>query len=358
MYGRAATWTELPRVVDAALGNGAREVKVKLLLWDKAFARRPNRAAGPFSQGYTEMHRRSGSVVGEIQGYFGRDKQEIVGGKFLAVQSPEIPVLWAIVTDAGSDFLKRPFRHFLRGATHRAIAPILRTPQMEELLQLLQRDRRVHELRVTQMGYRAPIHSHGARKAVERDRRWTDLTLEEAFSEALEAGQWVTDVTAQFNDEAFGYAQVKIGRYGVFTFERRARIALDTLLAPAAKMAFDWYQFLKNRQRAATTHYHSRPFNIEFNYPALESRDQVLELAQTLSSIPAVTCTVLHGNPYFHAVLVDFQDGSTYEALVLRENALTVIPQGRATVGALQRLCSRVFSNFREGELRELEQGA
>lgn len=62
---------------------------------------------------------------------------------------------------------------------------------------------------------------------------------------------------------------------------------------------------------------------------------------------------MLHSNPYFHAVMLDYRDGSTYEVLVLSDSGLTVIPQGRATVRSLQRLCSHVFAGFREGDLRE-----
>lgn len=357
LYGRAIKWSELSRTVEAVLAHGAREIKVKLLLLEKGFPKGTrSRSASDERASYTDIHRIPGAIVGEVHGRFGRDKKEIIAGKFLAVQNPEVPLVWAVVTDAGTDFLNRPFRRFLRSIWPKPVAPIFRTGQLQELLRLLESRSTVRNMRVTQLGYRATIRSEGANKAVERDRRWTDVTVEEAFSEALEAGQWVTDVTASFDENGFRHSFVKIGRYGVFTVEHHASTTLDSLLNPAARIAAGWYEFLRDRERAPKTQYHSRPFNIEFNHPALASREQLSGFTHAIGSIPSVTCTVLHGNPYFHAVMVDFQDGSTYETLVLRDNAVTIIPQGRTSVAALQRLCSRVFSNFREGELRELDQ--
>ena len=119
-------------------------------------------------------------------------------------------------------------------------------------------------------------------------------------------------------------------------------------------MAQTRYDFLHGRARSKDTGFHSRPFNIEFDIPIFDSRENIRTLQGVLKKIPAVTCTTLHGNPYFHAILVDYSDGSSYEVLVISGNRITVIPQGRSTVGALQRLCSAVFFDFREGELREV----
>jgi hypothetical protein len=122
-------------------------------------------------------------------------------------------------------------------------------------------------------------------------------------------------------------------------------------------MAFEWYSFLKDRQRDAQTKYHSRPFVVAYESDIVETPEQTARLSKALSGIPNVSCTVLHGNPYLHAALTDFEDGSTYEVLVLHPREVTVIPQGRSTVAALQRLCGQLFAEFREGVLQEVAGG-
>lgn len=353
LYGQPLAYDQLPRVVDAALAAGAREIKAKLLLVANRFPKVSKYSADSVRGSYKELHGRDDSVVGEVRGRFGRGSDDVVSGRFVAARHPLFPLVWIVVTDAGTDFLKRPFRYFLRSLEPKATAPIFRTSQIEALLRLIHARPNVRSFRVTQLGFRSRIRSEGARKAVERDRKWTDLSLEEAFSEAIESGQWVTDASAEYEFEPGSFGFLKVHRNGVFTFERHAHMAMRLVIDRAARMAADWYEFLRDRDRAAKTSYHSRPFAIEFGHPALESVEQIRLLAGALSNIPSVTCTVLHGNPYFHAVLVDYHDGSTYEVLVLTDSRLTVIPQGRTTVRALRRLCAQVFAEFREGELKE-----
>lgn len=359
LYSRPLEFGTLGGLLDEVLRSGVREVRVKLLISEPSLASVFLSATSTIRGTIVPTFVTETAIAGRVSGRFGRAPVQTVDGQFAAVRHPTVPLVWLVITDATTDFLARPFRYFLRASHPRPTAPILRTPQLQALVDNLVE--RVHvsdgatrqPVRITQLGYRSRISSEGAEKVVERDRKWTDLSVEEAFSEALNEGQWVTDVGVQYPDPYYPArrGRARIGRYSVFTFTRSATPAFDAFITPAAEMAQQWYGFLKDRARRAANRFTTHPFRIDFGYPVLSSREQIELLGKVLRGMPSVTCTVLHGNPYFHAVMLDYRDGSTYEILVSDDQGLNIIPQGRSTVKALQRVCSKVFADFREGEL-------
>ena len=345
---------DLPRVLDAALASGAKAVKLKLLLsetpLDRLFAVYARGEHRPKLEQSLEV---DGQWSGILHDRYGRRHAEIVEGSFAAIRHQRNPLVWILVTDATSDFVKRPLRQLLRSLYPHPVAPIYRTNQIKELFELVGAHGGIRAVRVKQLGHRARICSTGAKQTIERDLTWTDLSVAEAFDEALDSGHWVTDARLEYVLESGTSPTLSINRYGVFTLRGRASSAITSVLDRAVTMAVRWYEFLRNRQRDAESNYRSKPFTVSYNYPVAESRDQISLLRKALTGISGVSCTVLHGNPYFHASMTDFRDGSTYEVVVLNASTITVLPQGRSTVRALQRLCSQLFSEFREGELRE-----
>ncbi|MGH7466985.1 MAG: hypothetical protein ACRENP_03270 [Longimicrobiales bacterium] len=289
-----------------------------------------------------------------LSGEFGRQDPIRISGAFAAIQHPEYKLVWFVLTDATNDFLKRPFRRFLKRIHPQPISPILKTGEIQDLLITLSTHPLVSDMRVVQLGYRGRISSIGATRAIERDRKWTDLTISEAFEDVLTAGQWVVDASADYRYSDNKTARITIGRQANMRFVRQFKIPADAVLTKVARLASGWYHFLRDRQRAPETHFRSRPFLISFRDPVLATHDQIEALATALRRIPAASFTVIHGNPYYHAVLVDYRDGSTNEVLILDESAIYVLPQGRSTVRSLRTLCSRVFADFREGVLQEV----
>ncbi|MHB1861608.1 MAG: hypothetical protein ACYCVL_01450 [Gemmatimonadaceae bacterium] len=355
LYSKRLDLSSLGRIADELLFSDEAELRVKLLVSEASFTTLLRNAIVHSRCQVEILQSDVDYVIARVSGRFGKKPQTVIDGRFTACRHPRFPLVWVVVTDAGAEFLAKPFRHLLKGLRPRPIAPILRTPQLRQLMEAIEARLMEVPLRITQVGSRSRIRSERAQKTVERDRRWTDLTVEEAFSDVLDSGQWVTDVASSYPGRRVDRpVHVRINRYSVMSFERAASVAIDVMLDAVAEMASDWFHFLRNRERRPETQYHSRPFRINFNYPALESRQQIKLLANALTSMPSVSCTTLHGNPYYHAVMLDYADGSTYEVLVSDDSAITVFPQGRSTVAALQRLCSRVFSEFREGELVEV----
>ena len=291
-----------------------------------------------------------------VSATIGREHRREVEGPASFVRIPGSPEAWVLVHTGNRDFVNGPLKRLLRSLRPYPVRPLLSTMQVRAVFNRLAAAVPRHDMRITQVGSRGSISSEGAIRAVESNRQWTDMLLEDAFRELQANGDWVVDTTARY----------KVGRQPAsFRLSRRSTMTFRGAVAPifrdvtqhVAELGARNYFFLHGRQRSEENGYRSRPFRIDFGKRLLAAPGSMESLRGSLTSIPHVSCTVVHGNPYFHAALVDYTDGSCLEVLVYDDSALTIIPQGRTTVRALQRVASTIFSRFREGALEELPGG-
>lgn len=356
LYGRSLTIRELSDAAEAALGAGANDIRVRMFLSEVHPGEALDYGRLRSFVKYQVLSADKSHLSASVSGVYGRLHVREIGGRFNALRHPSYPKVWLVVSHENIEFFKKPLADLMRGATPRLVRPILRTPQLHAIFSVIASIRAVSDVRMRQLGLRGRIASRGADRRIERDRRWTDLGVDEAFHEAVEGGQWVNDATAEYRLNNQFSGRITVGRSGSFRFERRFAAIAQRALDLTAGYTTSWFEFLKDRDRREESQYRSRPFRLEFNYPVLTVADGVKRLADVLSNMSHTTFTVLHGNPFFHAVIVDYSDGSTSEVLVLDQTGLIVIPQGRATVNSLRRICAQIFSAFREGEFQEVGQ--
>jgi hypothetical protein len=354
LYGAHFDYSNLASVCEQVIASGASEVRVKCVLSETPLPALIAHLQQRKIFNLQTIVNTDQAISGIVSRKMGRHPERTVSGKFYLIKHPSHQFVWLLITDAGGEYLKYVIRPFLKGIHPRITVPVFRTPQIESMLVSLMQGEAVEWARIKQVGGRTRIHSEGAVKRYESDRKWTDKAIREVFDEAKELGQWITDVTAEFDVRQGGRGVIRIGRYGTLAFRGLLRRVFDPLVNQASAFAQERYTFLRDRARRSERAFEPRPFEIDFQFDALHTTEQFASLRTALHKIPRTTCTILHGNPYFHAVLADYTDGSVYEVLVLEASKLTVIPQGRSSVRALQRLGSYIFANFNEGEFVEI----
>ena len=353
LFETPQTAETLPNVLQQLFGVGIHHVRAQVFLSENSLAESLCDTAERLLFGFRfeVLLSESDFFSGELSAKVGRKHRVRISGRFVALRHPQEPLAWVVVTRDSGEFERRVLSRMLGAVRPRATRPLLRSDQIEDVFRHLSAFEGVRDLRLSQVGSRTRIQSEGAARAVEADRRWTDLSVTEAFSDARESGQWVVDASGTYDWGKVSSADVKVSQRGIVSFRKVVAPVFWPVLDLVSEKGSERYLFLKNRERSPENQFHSRPFNIDFTHPVLASPDQLRRLKIVLSKIPHVTCTSLHGNPYFHAALVDYRDGSSYEIFVLSDSHLTVVPQGRSSVQALQRLCGKVFSDFREGSL-------
>lgn len=356
LYKSKINFIDLPNTLNTLFGKNIEEFKVQLIIFNGNFIRAIDEHIDSIKG--LKVLKLFGSSPDqssyEMSGSFGRKNKISIRGKLFILQHPIFKEIWVCISNYGRKFFEYPVRALIKRVRPRIIKPIITTPQFEELLFNFQKLALTESIRIIQFGQRAKIRSKGAKRSIESDRKWTDLNIKETFSDAKEAGHWITDIKLEYCPS--GYSKdfsIKIDRTSLITFRGETKISFYHFINSISGYANERFLFLKDREKSKSNNFVSRPFAIKFNSSVLNSTEQVKRLKDAINHIPNFRQTIIHGNPYYHSVLVDYMDGSVSEVLVIDEDKINIIPQGKATVRSLQKLCSHIFYNFREGEFME-----
>lgn len=197
---------------------------------------------------------------------------------------------------------------------------------------------------------------------VETDRLWSELSVDDAFDQALEGGYWFTAVKYELlvrKDKQRRFSKVATGRVykrgesNLDHFYAEMNVSGTVTLESAASARLE---FLSNRSRKHTRHTPSRPLQIEYPTDLFSDKGEVRRFAHTISTYPKSTRAVFHANPYYRASIADFEDGSSMDLWILSPKRVLISPQAKTSEQALQRLISHIFYNFQEGEISEYDE--
>lgn len=78
-------------------------------------------------------------------------------------------------------------------------------------------------------------------------------------------------------------------------------------------------------------------------------------LVEVIDEDPALAVTVLHGNPYLHAVVADLQEGSTFTLLSRSTTQVRILPGPGAGKVSLNRLMAKIRQGFAEARWAGVE---
>jgi hypothetical protein len=110
--------------------------------------------------------------------------------------------------------------------------------------------------------------------------------------------------------------------------------------------------FLSGRERQVSNSA-LKPMDIVYSQNVFTSRSDNFKLINSLSNLSRAGVAVMHRNPYLHAVVLDFDDGSTFDVFVTEGDRVRIVPGFRSSVHALMRLCEQIFKDFHEGEIAD-----
>lgn len=190
------------------------------------------------------------------------------------------------------------------------------------------------------------------KRTKESDLRWTDEDYGTSFKRAAENDQWIDKITFSVRSENkelfFGF----LSRDGVFKCNKNLKLFFETILETVSKIGNEKIKLFKERSRLETKGV-IKPLVIEYTNNIFKEVEQNHRLIKVIGEFPKSSYTVYHGNPYVHASLVDYCDGSSFDLWVLSETKIIIVPQLKASFSSISRLCEHIFRRFREGEIKE-----
>lgn len=96
---------------------------------------------------------------------------------------------------------------------------------------------------------------------------------------------------------------------------------------------------------------------IEITYEkgAIKGREENVRLINALEGLTRSSITVYHKNPYMHASILDYEDGTNADVFLTSDRRVSIVPGFNASRKSLSRICDRINQGFLEGTVSEGE---
>lgn len=96
---------------------------------------------------------------------------------------------------------------------------------------------------------------------------------------------------------------------------------------------------------------------IEITYQkgAIKGRKENVRLINALEGLKRSSITVYHKNPYMHASVLDYEDGTNADVFLTSDRRVSIVPFN-ASRRSLSRICNRINQGFLEGTVSEGEE--
>lgn len=261
-----------------------------------------------------------------------------------------------------SDFWYRAVRRFVSRAYPLAMPVFFKQSEMYEALKTFeagfQSGFRIRIIESTFKGIREPNRPQESRR-FDTDRVWRDQTIDEAFDECREQNKWFKSITYRImirKGDSDRYKPVGTGRIyknGHISYDGYHLQVTNILLPLLERRASDRLRLLRNRGRMDRNYEPGAPIEISYGSDVFGDVSEVQRFGRVIDGYPNATKAVYHANPYYHASIADFLEGSSFEIWILSSRQILLIPQAQSTEQAYERLISHIFTEFREGTIGE-----
>jgi hypothetical protein len=88
--------------------------------------------------------------------------------------------------------------------------------------------------------------------------------------------------------------------------------------------------------------------NFRFTEPFFTNRDSYSVVLSALSRLPRTSIAVLHANPYFHATLTNYEDGSEFDIFITGHSEIQVQGRGETSPASFLRVQNGLTELFRD----------
>lgn len=227
----------------------------------------------------------------------------------------------------------------------------LRTSEIQRTLNHLARDSEGLAIRVRECVSRSLIDDPRSFKKVSTNREWTDEDYSTVFQKLSEGRRWLSSLRLELRSSRS--ATGRIWRDASFSCDSGFVFFFRTVVEGLEQAVTQSRQFFEKRDRLSSPRGMSHPLRIVYPEPMFKDKAQNLRLLDTLERLPNSALSVFHPNPYLHASLVDYADGSSYEVWVTSPDSILIVPKRKATNESIQRLCNHICDKFEEGDVRE-----
>lgn len=92
---------------------------------------------------------------------------------------------------------------------------------------------------------------------------------------------------------------------------------------------------------------------ISYSDGELQGTDQNIRLIDALEGLSNYSVTVYHKNPYMHASVLDYSDGSSADVFLTTDSRISIVPGFNASKKSLTQITEQINRQFKEGDVSD-----
>ncbi|WP_336134197.1 hypothetical protein [Natronomonas amylolytica] len=274
---------------------------------------------------------------------YDEDGYRYINGEFYLFPHDN-PGVYTAYTVSSSDFYKHGLKRYLQALPPDVSLSFMGSGDLRRLFEALD-DSIDGQLIAT----RAVIKSPGANTDV---RYFDDTDYFEVFnsSEVAEEDYYVDKLEFEIRQSSREFSG-QVSRKGESRFvDGESTIYFQLLLENIASLISDKSDLFSDRSREYGSR-EAEPIQITYRDGAIEGREENYRLIRALDGLSKSSVTVYHDNPYMHASVLDFNDGTTADVFLTSDSNVSIIPGFNASQRALSRITDQILEGFREGDI-------
>jgi len=251
--------------------------------------------------------------------------------------------VWTALTLGGRDFHKNGLLRFLEVSSPEISIPYLSSEELRILFNSLDDD-----LNGRIIADKAIVYSHDRESSIHYEER----EYYEVFNEAEEHNKYVDKLQFYLDSPRLSFRSY-LTRKGESRFiGGSSEIYFNVFLDKLSKLISEKGELFEGKGREYGSK-EAKPLEIKFDESVISDVNDNLELIKALDGVPKSNLTIYHKNPYLHASIMDYIDGSSADVFITSESKISIVPGFEASRDSLIRLCDNIVQGFREGEVRE-----
>jgi len=288
----------------------------------------------------------SGRLIREIEGesYEGGSRQ-FKDNFFIVSHSEE--KLYTIFTVSDKDFFDKALTRYIETLPSEITGSFLSSEDLRHLIQNF--DNRVNGNLVVK---KAVLKSTGEDTQIEYHE---DKPYYKVFNEASTNDLYVDKIELTVRNTGARF-QFFVSRNGATRYIRGSSdLYFNVLLNSLSSFISDKGELFQDRDRE----YGSRdtdPIKIQYAEGSIIGVEENKRLIKALKGIKRTSVTVYHDNPYMHASVLDFDDGTSVDVYLTSDSDISIIPGFNASKKSLSRICDQINKGFLEGEVKAEEE--
>ena len=278
---------------------------------------------------------------------------------FIIEYSPGIVLL---ISTEHRDLIHAPINKWIQRYRPLLAPALLSTPTMRRIFNSVsQMEGTKSKVMLDQVSWKGKLPVPTTRKFLESNRLWTERPFDQVFDDLRDQKKWATSVHFSFaysqpvNNHP-RQVQGALYRNGEITSTGCLSSLFNSVIDKATEEIIIDRKFFSKRGSEDSPTGQFKPLVIQYDEPVFADKTQNYLLIKVIESIPKTGVSILHPNPYLHAAVVDYIDGSTYDIWVVHPNRINIVPKVRATAASLERICAHVCVDFRDGDIWDYEE--